>query len=227
MSNPSRLFRCGPSHPAPSRRAARAALAAVAAPIPAPRRVVGAAAALSLLAAPAMAHTGHADANGFLHGLAHPVLGPDHLAAMMAVGLWSGFVLPDRLWRGAAVFMAAMVAGGLLALAGVALPLVEPGILASVVVFGLILGFAGRGAGAVPVSLGLIAAFAVFHGHAHAAEATGSIAGYFAGFLAATALLHLAGIGLAQGVARLRHGAAVRRLTGIGIAAFGALLLAG
>lgn len=182
----------------------------------------------ALIAGPAAAHTGQGDANGFLHGLMHPLTGPDHLSAMLAVGLWSGFVLPDRLWRGAATFMAAMVVGGLLAVAGLAMPLVEPMILASVVVFGLILALVRREQSwAVPVSLGLIAAFASFHGYAHAVEAQGNIVGYFAGFLIATAVLHLAGIGLAQGAARLKHGVLIQRIAGLGIAAFGALLIAG
>lgn len=86
--------------------------------------------ALVTLAAPALAHTGHGDANGFLHGLEHPVFGTDHLLAMLAVGLWSGFVLPSRFWAGAAAFMGAMVLGAGLSWADVGYPLVETVIVA-------------------------------------------------------------------------------------------------
>jgi len=76
----------------------------------------------------------------------------------------------------------------------VPLPLVEPAILASIVVLGLLLALAidlPVGAGAV-----LLGAFALFHGHAHGAEATADgAAGYMAGFAIMTAVLHLAGIG--------------------------------
>ena len=48
-------------------------------------------AALLLFATPAFAHTGEGT-GGFLAGLAHPVLGPDHVVAMVAVGLWGAFL---------------------------------------------------------------------------------------------------------------------------------------
>ena len=81
--------------------------------------------ALAALAGPALAHTGVGEASGFTHGLLHPILGPDHLLAMLAVGLWSGFVLPHRFWAGAATFLSAMTAGAGLSWAGVPLPGVE------------------------------------------------------------------------------------------------------
>jgi hydrogenase/urease accessory protein HupE len=46
---------------------------------------------LVLFASPALAHTGSAS-GGFAGGLAHPVLGPDHVIAMVAVGLWGAFL---------------------------------------------------------------------------------------------------------------------------------------
>src|SRR6056297_1396891 len=91
---------------------------------------------ISTGAGPALAHSGHGATTGLIAGLAHPVFGLDHLLAMLAVGLWSGFVLPRRFWLGAAVFMAAMVVGAALSWAGIALPFVEAGIVASVVLFG-------------------------------------------------------------------------------------------
>lgn len=181
---------------------------------------------LALTAGPALAHTGHGDANGFLHGLTHPMFGPDHLLAMLAVGLWSGFVLPSRFWAGAAAFMGAMVVGAGLSWAGVGFPMVETVIVASVVVFGLLTLVAQRGqAGWVTgASLAAIAVFASAHGHAHATEAAGNALAYLAGFLISTAALHLAGIGIARAVAARP---VVQQALGAGIALSGLWLMAG
>lgn len=188
------------------------------------RLTLGALAAL--LAGPALAHTGHGDANGFLHGLEHPVFGPDHLLAMLAVGLWSGFVLPTRFWAGAAAFMGAMAVGAGLSWAGIGFPMVETVIVASVVAFGLLTVVSRRGqAGWITgLSLAAIAVFALAHGHAHATEAAGNAFAYLAGFLTSTAALHLAGIGIARAVAARPI---VQQAMGAGIALSGLLLMAG
>lgn len=183
-------------------------------------------AALVALASPAMAHTGHDHGFGLLVGLTHPLMGADHLLAMVAVGLWSGFVLPRRVWAGAAAFLTAMLAGAGFASAGIGFPMVEGAILASVVAFGLLTLMARRGqsAAVTAASLAAIAAFGLAHGYAHAAEATGGAAGYVAGFLAATATLHLSGIALARAVV---DRPLVQRVLGAGIAASGLLMMAG
>jgi urease accessory protein len=179
-----------------------------------------------LLASPALAHTGHGDANGFLHGLGHPILGTDHLLAMLAVGLWSGFVLPTRFWAGAVAFLGAMALGAGLSWAGIGFPMVETVIVASVVAFGLLTLVSRRGqAGWITgASLAAIAVFASAHGHAHATEATGNALAYLAGFLIATAGLHLAGIAVARAVATRPL---VQRAMGAGITLSGLWLMAG
>jgi len=184
------------------------------------------AAALATLAGPALAHTGHGEANGFLHGLGHPILGADHLLAMLAVGLWSGFVLPNRFWAGAVAFMAAMVVGAGLSWAGVGFPAVETVIVASVVAFGVLTLVSRRGqAGWITgLSLAAIAVFASAHGHAHATEAEGNAVAYLAGFLISTAALHLGGVGIARAVASRR---VVQQAMGAGIALSGLWLMAG
>lgn len=184
-------------------------------------RILTAAAALSLAAAPAFAHTGVGAHSGF----AHPLFGLDHLLAMVAVGAWAALLGGRALWLVPAAFVAAMVAGGALAVSGVALPMVETAIALSVVVLGALVAVNAR----VVVGLGMavVAAFAVFHGHAHGSELpTGlSAAGYAAGFALATALLHAAGAALATVVVRLASTRAVRwagaatAAAGIGIAA--------
>jgi urease accessory protein len=153
--------------------------------------------AACLVAAPAMAHTGSGDAVGFVQGLIHPLLGADHLLAMVAVGLWSGLALSRHRWLGGATFMAAMALGAGLTFAGLDLPMREALTLASVLVFAL-MAFGARRGLAPALPLAVIAVFALAHGAAHAAEASGTAGIYMAGFLITSALLHLAGYGLAH-----------------------------
>ena len=185
--------------------------------------------ALAALAGPALAHSGVGEASGFTHGLLHPILGPDHLLAMLAVGLWSGFVLPHRFWAGAATFLSAMTAGAGLSWAGVPLPGVETMIVGSVVVFGLLVLLArpGQSVAATVASLAAVAVFAACHGYAHAAEATGAVALYLTGFLISTAALHIAGIGIARFVAQGKAAGLVQQGIGAVIAASGLYMLIG
>jgi urease accessory protein len=180
-------------------------------------------------AAPALAHTGHGGTTDLVAGLLHPVLGADHLMAMVAVGLWSGFVLPGRLWAGAVAFLSAMTLGAGLAWAGVAMAGVEGAILLSVVVFGLmvLLSHRGQATAITTVSLVAIAAFGAAHGHAHAAEATGAALPYLAGMLSATAVLHLAGLGLARLVRAGPSALLLQRMLGSAVAAGGVMMAAG
>ena len=146
---------------------------------------------------PALAHTGLEHAVSFASGFAHPWTGVDHVLAMVAVGLWAGINGGRALWVWPAAFVGVMLAGGALGMAGVLVPFVEPGILASVIALGLLVLAAAR----LPVAMGaaLIAAFAVLHGHAHGAElpAGAAAASYAAGFALATAALHALGLGIA------------------------------
>ena len=160
-------------------------------------RVAIAAAAVSLLTTPALAHVG-IDAHGsFFTGFVHPIGGLDHLAAMIAVGLWAAIVGGQRVWIWPVAFVGAMVVGGLLGRAGIDLPLVEPMIAGSVTLLGLGIGALLK----APVAVGavVIAAFGIFHGYAHGAEApAGDWFGYAAGFVIATAVLHAFGVGAGQ-----------------------------
>lgn len=158
-------------------------------------------AALLLAPLPSLAHPGHAEPAGFLAGLLHPVGGLDHLLAMVMVGLWAGLLGgPARLALPAA-FLAAMLAGFGLGAAGSALPGVEAGILASVVVLAALALLAVRMP--LPAAAGIVALGGLFHGQAHGAEMVGDAAAYAAGFLLATAALHAAGLALAPPLAPL------------------------
>jgi urease accessory protein len=164
-------------------------------------RRVAAAALLAGLAGAAQAHTGHGT-HSLMEGLVHP-FGLDHLLAMVAVGVWSVSALPQgKAWQGPATFLLALVISAALGAAGVTVPYLEHAISLSVVLFGLMLIVAQR---AMPVvlGLGLIAAASSLHGLAHGAETpeTG-FAGYAAGFMLTTAVLHISGVGVGLAIQR-------------------------
>jgi urease accessory protein len=182
-----------------------------------------AAAAASLSSGPALTHTGAEHAFSFMSGFAHPWTGLDHMMAMVAVGLWAGLNGGRALWAWPAAFLSVMLAGGALGIAGVPLPLVEAGILASIVVLGLLVLAAAR----LPVAAGavLVGAFALLHGHAHGAELASGTAAvtYAAGFAIATAALHAIGVGIAA-LARSNTGRLTVRGAGALLATAGVAL---
>ena len=145
------------------------------------------------------------------------------MLAMVAVGLWAGLNAGRALWVWPAAFVGAILVGGALGIAGAPVPLVEPGILASVIVLGLLVLAAAR----LPVALGaaLVALFALLHGHAHGGELPSGAAAltYAAGFALATALLHAIGLGIAY-LGRSNGGKLVVRGAGAAVAAAGVAL---
>jgi urease accessory protein len=157
-------------------------------------RLVGIALAALAVASPAMAHTGEGLAGGFAGGFMHPLLGPDHIAAMLAVGLWGAFLGAPAIFILPVVFPLVMALGGVLGILGVPLPGIEIGIAVSAVVLGLMVALAAKPH--LAIAAVLVGAFAIFHGHAHGTElpdGTDALA-YALGFVIATGLLHLAGI---------------------------------
>ncbi|WP_374444169.1 HupE/UreJ family protein [Stella sp.] len=183
------------------------------------------AAAAALLPAAAFAHAGADHGGGFAGGFLHPAGGLDHVLAMVMVGVLAWQIGGRARWLVPAAFVAVMALGGLAGAAGVALPLVEAGIALSVVALGLAIATGARWP--VAAAMGMAGLFAVFHGHAHGAEmpaGTGAAA-YAAGFLAATALLH--GAGLALGALVGRAGMAAVRGAGAAAALAGVAILAG
>ena len=178
--------------------------------------------ALTLMAAPAMAHLDPVAHGSVAAGFTHPVFGADHVLAMVAVGLWAAMLGGRAVWAVPAAFVAAMALGFGLSLLGLPLPMVEPLILASVIVMGVLVALAIR----IPMAAGMavVAVLAVFHGHAHGTEMGGAGAmAYLAGFASATALLHTAGLVLGLGLACLSQVIALRGLGGL-VAALGAWL---
>ncbi|WP_207481466.1 HupE/UreJ family protein [Arenibaculum pallidiluteum] len=185
--------------------------------------------ATTLAASVAQAHPFGEHGAGLVDGLVHPFGGVDHLLAMVAVGLWAAQRGGRAVWALPASFMAAMAAGGLLGTAGIGLPMVETGIAASVMVLGAAVALALRPA--LWFGMATVAAFALFHGHAHGTElpAAASPLLYGLGMLAATAVLHALGVAAARGglsgFARLGSGGV--RIAGAAVAASGLLLVVG
>ncbi len=181
---------------------------------------------LLLTATAASAHTGDAAGAGFVTGFTHPLLGWDHVAAMVAVGLWGAFLGAPAIWVLPVAFPLVMALGGALGVAGVPLPGIETGIAASALVIGLAVALAARPP--LWVAAAIVALFAVFHGHAHGTEmpAAADPIAYAAGFVIATGLLHLAGIAFGLLAARPAGRIAVRAAGGV-IALGGAAFLAG
>jgi urease accessory protein len=121
-----------------------------------------------ILATPAFAHVGDGLAGGFLGGFAHPLFGPDHVVAMVAVGLWGAFLGAPAIWLLPIVFPLMMAFGGALGILGVPIPGIEIGIAVSAIVLGLMVALAARPP--LWIAAVLVGAFAIFHGHAHGAE---------------------------------------------------------
>ena len=187
------------------------------------KRTALATAALLVGAAPAFAHLNPAEHGSVMAGLSHPLFGLDHILAMVAVGLWAAQLGGRATWAVPSAFVGTMMAGFLAGHAGLSLPFVEPAILASVVVLGLLVAAAVR----LPLALGatLVGIFALFHGHAHSAElgSAGALA-FGAGFALSTVLLHAVGVGLGLSIGRYQL---VARLLGAGTAVAGLALMAG
>jgi urease accessory protein len=147
-----------------------------------------------LAASPAFAHSENGVAIDFWGGFTHPIFGPDHVIAMVAVGLWGAFLGAPAIWVLPVVFPLVMAFGGALGVAGVPLPGVETGIAVSAIMLGAMVALAAKPP--LWVAAVLVGAFAIFHGHAHGAELpVGADAVAFSmGFVMATGMLHLAGI---------------------------------
>lgn len=188
------------------------------------------AALVVVLATPSLAHEGHSHGygGGFVSGFLHPVLGWDHVAAMVAVGLWGGVLGRPAIWLLPIVFPLAMAFAAALGVIGMPLPFVEAGIAASAVVIGLMIVLFAKPP--LWIAAAIVGLFALFHGHAHGTElpATVNPFAYAMGFVLSTGLLHAAGILLGLliafpvGKAVVRGGGAVISLAGLGFL-FGAI----
>ena len=171
----------------------------------------------------AFAHPGPHHSVDVWSGFLHPFTGIDHLLAMLAVGLWSVRLGRKAVWVLPAVFPVAMLSGAALGMANVGLPLIEPMIAASVIAMGVAVACGLR----MPITAGavLVSFFAIFHGHAHAAEmpVNSTMASYAVGFVGATVLLHVLGVRLGMWLAQTSQ--AATQIGGTVIALTGAAML--
>ena len=161
-------------------------------------------------------------AEGFLSGLGHPVIGFDHLAFVIAVGLIAAFHRNHVLMP--AAFVAGTVGGAVLTLAAVTLPFAELVITGSVIAAGAV-AMRGRMTD-LRVAGGAAAAVGLFHGWAYGATIVGAEPTPIFAYLAGFGLVQMAiAIGVAMLVKNiwksLDAGALQPRLAGAAIAGVG------
>lgn len=183
---------------------------------------------LSLIPSAVYAHDGsNVPFGGFLSGLVHPVLGFDHLLAMLSVGILSAQIGGRAIWTVPATFVSVMALGGALGLIDIGLTSTEMGIAASLVLLGLIIAAERK----LPILLAMagVGFFAIFHGYAHGTEmpTTAEPVLYAAGFLTGTALIHIAGLIIGDIARHYERGKVILRVGGGLIALVGVFFIFG
>ncbi|PJC36569.1 urease accessory protein UreJ [Candidatus Peregrinibacteria bacterium CG_4_9_14_0_2_um_filter_53_11] len=182
-----------------------------------------------LLLVPAVAQAHLVGGSGLSDGLTHPLLGIDHLLAMVAVGVVGSQLGASARWKLPAAFVGSMIIGGALALIGLNLPATESGIALSLIMLGSFIALALSSSTKISISWAAlpIALFGLVHGHAHGNEmgvvSTPSL--YFAGFVTATALLHITGITLGQLARKTEVRQNLLRYAGTGMGLAGLFLI--
>ena len=184
--------------------------------------------AISFVPSTVYAHEGgNLPLGGFLSGLVHPVLGYDHLLAMLSVGILSAQIGGRAIWTVPATFVSVMAFGGALGLIDIGISITEIGIALSLVILGSIIASERR----LPIVLAMIGVgfFAIFHGYAHGTEMpqTAQPVTYAFGFLTGTALIHIAGVLVGDISKRYQRGPQVLQVGGGFIAMVGLLFVFG
>ena len=171
---------------------------------------------------PAYAHEANSLPYGpFLGGITHPVLGFDHLLAMVSVGMISAQIGGRAIWKVPSTFVVVMFIGGLIGLNIGGLGGYEIGIALSVLLLGSALA-ADKTLNSIFAMIA-VGIFAIFHGYAHGEEIP-TIARpvpYIAGFMTGTIMLHITGLILADISTHYKSGKIILRLAGVGIALAG------
>lgn len=183
---------------------------------------------VSIMLFPAAVHAHELHGGGgFMVGLTHPVLGFDHLLAMVSVGILSAQMGGRAIWTVPAAFVSVMVVGGILGITQIGLIAVEFGISLSVLALGVALAAEKK----LPTIWAMIfvAIFGVFHGHAHGTEMPyiANPVYYALGFVLGTAGLHIAGVIIGFFSTRTTKGIMLLRFAGSGIAGIGLYILVG
>ena len=179
----------------------------------------------SLVAGPAFAHIGSGLGGGFFNGFSHPLLGPDHLLAMVSVGIWGAELGAPAIWVLPIAFPLIMAIGGAAGIVGTPLPGAEIIIALSVIVLGGMVAIAARLN--LVSALVIVGIFAFAHGHAHGSEmpASADALAFSVGFVIATGMLHALGIAIGLLIQWPAGFRAVRAMGGLA-ALFGLYLIA-
>ena len=163
----------------------------------------------------------------FLSGLTHPVLGLDHLLAMVSVGILSAQIGGKAIWSVPATFVLIMAVGAFLGWIDIGLSATEVGIAFSVLALGTAIAADRR----MPLvaAMSAVGVFAIFHGYAHGAEmpTVAKPVTYALGFMAGTAFLHIAGVIIGDISQHYARGKIMLRAAGAAIAGTGVFFLVG
>ena len=162
--------------------------------------------------ASALAHIIQGEAGGFGQGFEHPLTGADHFLAMFAVGIWGAQMGGRAVWALPVTFPLIMTVGGIVGMLGLPLPHVELGIALSILALGSAIAFGWRPIEAV--ALILIGVFAICHGYAHGVELPNAAdpADYAVGFVLATGMIHVLGVGVGLALNKPMEGRLSRAL---------------
>ncbi len=177
--------------------------------------------AFALLPATGFAHTEVGVAGGLISGFLHPILGLDHLVAMVAVGIWGSVLGAPLLVALPIAFPLMMALGALVGILGVPLIGTEYVIALSAVVLGALVCLRVRPP--VWAAIAIVGVFAVFHGYAHGRELppASNPMSYAVGFVFSTGLLHLCGIGIGELARQVPRAKLVAQASGAAIAIVG------
>ena len=164
---------------------------------------------------------------GIYDGLSHPVLGLDHLLAMISVGIISAQKGGRAIWTVPSIFVILMTIGGLFGFLLIVQEFyfVEIGIMFSVILLGIGISIENK----IPTKLIMIfvATFGLFHGIAHGLEvpAAANPILFVLGFIVGTATLHLLGVIIGHLSIKNNISLILLRLTGVSFAIYGIYLL--
>lgn len=135
---------------------------------------------------------------GFVSGMAHPVIGVDHLMMIVAIGILSAVLRPGFLIAG--TFLVAAMFGTAMHLVGLSLPLSEPLVSLSVIAAGIFLVVRRTPHVATVLTFGVIGG--LLHGYAYGEAIFGAQTGPLVAYLAGFTFIQLAVAGVAFGIAR-------------------------
>jgi len=175
---------------------------------------------------PALAHSFFGK-EGFYDGISHPVLGLDHLFAMICVGILSAQIGGRAIWTVPLTFVSIMTMGGLFGFLLIVQEFyfVEVGIILSVILLGIAISIQKK----IPIFLIMIfvGIFGLFHGIAHGLEipAASSPILFILGFIFGTTALHIFGVIVGHLSLKTKMSLNLLRLTGIIFSVYGMYLI--